>query len=250
MIRQNGGAGLARAKVGEDGLWTQSPLKKFVTEAFQRAVNAKTGAVPGDTIIFQFGPEARVQTIMANLRTHIAKKLKLIPESGSGGDWNLFWVVAPPLFEPNGEGGWSAAHHAFTRPYDEDVALVTTDPGKVRCYRYDLVLNGFEIGGGSIRLHDPEVQAKVFTTLGISDADADRMFGFLLEALSYGAPPHGGIALGLDRLTMLLAEGTSIRDVVAFPKTQKATCLMTRAPDPVLGKQLEELHIRTVVPQG
>ena len=125
--------------------------------------------------------------------------------------------------------------------------LIESDPGKVRCYRYDLVLNGFEIAGGSIRLHDPDVQARVFRTLGISDAEARRLFGFLLDALSYGAPPHGGIALGFDRIMMLLCETQSIRDVVAFPKTQKGQDLMTGAPDPLDPRQLAELHIRTTV---
>ena len=248
FVKQSGGAGLARAKVAEDGSWTQSPLKKWITDDLRLAINAATGAGAGDIILMQFGPEQRVQTVMANLRAHIAKKMGLIPEVGSGGEWNLSWVVAPPLFEPNDDGTWAAAHHAFTRPFDEDVELVATDPGKVRCYRYDLVLNGFEVGGGSIRLHDPEVQAQVFATLGIKDEEAERLFGFLLEALSYGAPPHGGIALGLDRLVMILAESGSLRDVIAFPKTQKATSLLTRCPDEVDPKQLEELHIRTLAP--
>ena len=244
FVKQNGGKGLARAKVGEDGAWTQSPLTKLVTDEFRQAVNAATNAQPGDMILFQSGPEQRVHVVMANLRVHLAKKLGLIPESGTGGHWNLSWVIAPPLFEKNDDGTWAAAHHAFTRPYDEDVEMVSTDPGRVRCYRYDLVLNGFEIGGGSIRLHDPEVQAKVFQTLGISESERERLFGFLLDALAHGAPPHGGIALGLDRITMLLSESTSIREVVAFPKTQKGTCMMTKCPDPVEGKQLEDLHIR------
>ena len=250
IVKQNGGQGLARAKIGEGGAWTQSPLTKFVTDAFREAINAATGAQPGDTILFQVGAEARVHVVMANLRVFLAKRMKLIPESGSGGTWNLSWVVAPPLFEHDPDTGtWSAAHHAFTRPYDEDIDLITSDPGKVRCTRYDLVLNGFEIGGGSIRLHDPEVQSRVFETLGISGERAQQLFGFLLEALAFGAPPHGGIAIGLDRLTMLLSEGTSIRDVVAFPKTQKATDLMTKCPDTVEPKQLEDLNIRVVAPK-
>ena len=248
IVKQNGGDGLARAKVAPDGTWTQSPLKKWVTDAWRLAVNEATGAQPGDIILFQFGPEARVHTVMASLRNYLGRKLGYIPEYGSGGDWNLSWVVAPPLFERNDDGTWAAAHHAFTRPFDEDVELVTTDPGRVRCYRYDLVLNGFEVAGGSIRLHDPEVQSKVFQTLGLSDEEAQRLFGFLLEALSYGAPPHGGIAVGFDRVAICLTESKSIRDVVAFPKTQRATCLMTDAPDPVDPRQLEELHIRSVVP--
>ncbi len=249
FVRQAGGKGLARAKVGDDGAWTQSPLTKLVTDEFRIAVNAATKAQPGDLILFQSGAEARVHVVMANLRVHLAKKMGLIPESGSGGKWNLSWVVAPPLYERNDDGTWAAAHHAFTRPYDEDVQYILSDPARVRCYRYDLVLNGFEIGGGSIRLHDSEVQAKVFERLGISEQDAQRLFGFLLEALANGAPPHGGMALGLDRVTMLLSEGASIRDVVAFPKTQKGTDQMTKCPDPVDPRQLEELNIRVQLPK-
>ncbi len=244
FVKQMGAAGLGRAKVAEGGEWTQSPLKKWATDGFRNAVNELTGAQPGDMIVFQSGPYQRVQTVMANLRSHVAKKMGLIPETGSGGVWNLSWVVAPPLFEPHDDGGWAAAHHAFTRPYNEDVELVESDPGKVRCYRYDLVLNGFEIGGGSIRLHDPEVQGAVFRTLGIDDDEAQRLFGFLLNALSFGAPPHGGIALGLDRIMMIMCETGSIRDVVAFPKTQKGTSLLTGAPDPVSDAQLDDVHIR------
>ena len=142
--------------------------------------------------------------------------------------------------------GWAAAHHAFTRPHDEHVDLIENDPGKVLCYRYDLVLNGFEIGGGSIRLHDPEVQQKVFRALGISDEDAQAKFGFLLQALRFGAPPHGGIALGMDRVAMLLSGAESLRDVIPFPKTQKGTDQMTDAPTAVSPDQLTELAIRTV----
>jgi len=184
---------------------------------------------------------------MANLRVHLAKKLGLIPEVGHGGKWNFLWVVDPPLFEyDEDKKHWAAAHHAFTRPHDEHVDLIEKDPGKVLCYRYDLVLNGFEIAGGSIRLHDPDVQRRVFGALGISDAEAQEKFGFLLSALRYGAPPHGGIALGMDRIAMLLAGTDSIRDVIAFPKTQKGTDLMSDAPSPVGPGQLAELRIRTV----
>jgi aspartyl-tRNA synthetase len=248
FVKSMGSKGLARARVDADGGWTQSPLAKVVTPEFRAAVNALTGAQPGDYIFFQSGKEAQVQTVMANLRLHLGKKLGLIPESGHGGKWNFLWVVAPPIFEWNEDRqGWDAAHHAFTRPYDEDIPLVTTDPGKVRCYRYDLVLNGFEIGGGSVRLHDPEVQAKVFEAMGIDANESRAKFGFLLDALRLGAPPHGGIALGMDRLVMLLTGSESLRDVVPFPKTQKGTCLMTEAPTPVAPEQLKELHIRSTV---
>jgi len=188
---------------------------------------------------------------MANLRVHLGKKLGLIPEVGHGGEFNFLWVVNPPLFEwDEDRKGWAAAHHAFTRPHDECVGQLDSDPGKVLCYRYDLVLNGFEIGGGSIRLHDPEVQAKVFRALGISDEDARQKFGFLLDALKYGAPPHGGIAIGMDRLAMLLSGADSLRDVIPFPKTQKGTDLMTDAPNKAMPEQLLELKIRHIETQS
>ena len=159
----------------------------------------------------------------------------------------LLWVVNPPLFEyDEDKKTWAAAHHAFTRPHDECVEMLEKDPGKVLCYRYDLVLNGFEIGGGSIRLHDPEVQARVFRALGIDDEDARAKFGFLLDALRFGAPPHGGIAVGMDRLAMLLSGAESLRDVIPFPKTQKGSDLMTDAPTAVTSAQLTDLRIRVV----
>jgi aspartyl-tRNA synthetase len=188
---------------------------------------------------------------MANLRVHLAKRLGLIPEVGHGDKWEFLWVVNPPLFEYDEERkSWAAAHHAFTRPHDDCVDLVEKDPGKVLCYRYDLVLNGFEIGGGSIRLHDPSVQAKVFRALGISDEEAQQKFGFLLDALKFGAPPHGGIAIGMDRLAMLLSGAESLRDVIPFPKTQKGQDLMTDARNRVEPEQLRDLHVRVVEPHS
>ncbi len=247
LAKSMGAGGLARAKVGPDGSWTQSPLAKSITPELSKAINAATGAQEGDLLIFQFGRTSLVHTVMANLRVHLAKKLGLIPEVGHGGKWNFSWVVDPPLFEYDEDNKrWSAAHHAFTRPHDEHVDLIETDPGKVLCYRYDLVLNGFEIAGGSIRLHDPTVQARVFKALGIEQEQAQEKFGFLLSALRFGAPPHGGIALGMDRVAMLLSGTDSIRDVIAFPKTQKGTDLMSDAPNPVSPGQLAELHIRAV----
>jgi aspartyl-tRNA synthetase len=244
-VKGMGARGLARAKVDAEGGWVQSPLAKTVTPELRLAINARTGAKDGDLLLFQFGKASVVQTVLANLRVHIAKKMRLIPEVGHGGKFNFLWVVDPPLFEYDEERkGWAAAHHAFTRPHDACVALLETDPGKVLCYRYDLVLNGFEIGGGSIRLHDPEVQAKVFRALGISDDEARRKFGFLLDALRFGAPPHGGVALGMDRLSMLLSGADSLRDVIPFPKTQKGSDLMTDAPSEASPEQLAELKIR------
>jgi aspartyl-tRNA synthetase len=249
FVKGMGAKGLARAKVDAEGNWVQSPLAKMIAPELRSAINARVEAKDGDFIFFQFGRESVVQTVMANLRIHLAKKLGLIPESGHGDLWNFLWVVDPPLFEYDDERKtWAAAHHAFTRPHDDCVDLLEKDPGKVLCWRYDLVLNGFEIGGGSIRLHDPAVQAKVFRALGISDDEARSKFGFLLDALKYGAPPHGGIAIGMDRLTMLLGGAESIRDVIPFPKTQKGTDLMTDAPNPVSPTQLAELKIRVVEP--
>ena len=246
-VKGMGAKGLARAKVDAEGSWVQSPLAKTITPELRAAINARAGAKDGDLLLFQFGKESVVQTVLANLRVHLAKRLELIPESGHGGKWSFLWVVNPPLFEYDDEDKrWVAAHHAFTRPHDDCVALLDTDPGKVLCWRYDLVLNGFEIGGGSIRLHDPDVQAKVFRALGISDEEARAKFGFLLDALRLGAPPHGGIAVGMDRLAMLLSGAESLRDVIPFPKTQKGTDLMTDAPNTVSPEQLRELRIRTV----
>jgi len=241
-----GARGLARAKVGEGGEWTQSPMAKTISPSLRAAINEACKAKPGDLIVFQFGKPSLVHTVMANLRVHIAKKLGLIPEVGSGGRWEFLWVVDPPLFEYDEERrGWVAAHHAFTRPHDSHVQYLRTDPGRVKCWRYDVVLNGFEIGGGSIRLHDPRVQAEVFAAMGIGDEEAKSKFGFLLEALQFGAPPHGGIALGMDRLAMLLSSAESLRDVIAFPKTQKGTDLMTGAPGEVDDKQLRELYVKS-----
>jgi aspartyl-tRNA synthetase len=249
FVKGMGSKGLARAKIDKDRNWTQSPLAKSITPELRAAINDATGAGDGDLLFFQFGKESTVQTVMANLRVHLAKRLGLIPEVGHGGTFEFLWVVNPPLFEYDDETKkWAAAHHAFTRPHDDCVDLIEKDPGKVLCYRYDLVLNGFEIGGGSIRLHDPVVQEKVFRAMGIADEEAQQKFGFLLDALRFGAPPHGGIAVGMDRLAMLLSGAESLRDVIPFPKTQKGQDLMTDAPNKVEPQQLKELHVRVVEP--
>ncbi len=238
--------GLARAKIGDDGSWTQSPLSKSVSNEARLAINAACGAKPGDVICFQFGKESLVHTVMARLRSDVAKRTGLIPEYGHGGKWSFLWVVNPPLFEWDEDAQrFAAAHHAFTRPVDDHLPLLETDPARVNCYRYDVVLNGFEIGGGSVRLHDPEVQARVFKVLGMSHEEGREKFGFLLDALKSGAPPHGGIAIGMDRLAMLLSGAQTLRDVIPFPKTNQATDLMTGAPVEVDASQLAELRIKS-----
>lgn len=247
LAKSMGAGGLARAKVAADGSWVQSPLAKTITADMRTSINEALGAKENDLLIFQFGRASLVHTVMANLRVAVAKRMGLIPEVGHGDQWKFCWVVNPPLFEYDDEKKtWTAAHHAFTRPHDEHVDLVDKDPGKVLCYRYDLVLNGFEIGGGSIRLHDPEVQKKVFAALGLDEQEAQQKFGFLLSALRFGAPPHGGIALGMDRICMLLRGTESIRDVIAYPKTQKGTDLMSDAPTQVSPEQLAELRLSVI----
>jgi aspartyl-tRNA synthetase len=249
--RGMGAQGLSRVKVGEDMKWTQGPFAKQANEEFQQKVNAATNAKPGDIILFMLGKEAQVHTVMANLRLLLGKRLGFIPEVGHGGRFEFLWVVNPPLFEFDEEANkWVAAHHAFTRPHDESLEYLTSDPARVKCWRYDVVLNGFEIGGGSIRLHDPNVQAKVFEVLGINQQEAEEKFGFLLKALRYGAPPHGGIALGMDRLAMLLTASESLRDVIGYPKTAKAVDLMTDAPYTVDDSTLKDLHVAKIPPKG
>jgi aspartyl-tRNA synthetase len=241
-----GAGGLGRAKVAADGEWTQSPYAKTITEDLRRAINELTGAKEGDLILFQFGPAKLVHTVLNHLRLFLGKKLNLIPEN----KFAILWVTEFPLFEHDEQTNtFAAAHHPFTSPRAEDVDRLLTDPGACRARAYDLVLNGNEIAGGSVRIHDPEVQAKVFKALSISEEDQRAKFGFLLDALSYGAPPHAGIAAGMDRLSMLITGSTSLRDVIPFPKTQKGSDLMTGAPTKVLTKQLDELFIKSVPPE-
>ena len=255
VVKGLGGKGLARARVAEDGKsWTQTPLAKTIAPEAMAAVHQATDAKPGDVLLFQFGKAHLVHTVLGGLRVHLRDKLNLVPhdQNGVSKSWRVLWVTDFPLFEHDEENKtWAAAHHPFTTPQAGHEDKLQSDPGACRARAYDLVLNGNEVCGGSIRIHDSQVQAKVFSALGISDEDKQKKFGFLLEAMRYGCPPHGGIALGLDRLCMLLCGGTSLREVIAYPKTQKGTDLLTDAPTGVTDKQLKELFIAsTSVPEG
>jgi aspartyl-tRNA synthetase len=241
FVKGFGARGLARAKVAEGGEWTQSPLAKNITPEARAAVNAAVGAKPGDYLFFQFGRAKLVNAVLGGLRLHLGTKLKLVDKS----HWRFLWVTDFPLFDHDEERNtFVAAHHPFTAPRPEHVPLLESDPGAVKARAYDLVLNGTELAGGSLRIYQREVQAKVFAALGLTVDDFRAKFGFLLDAFKYGPPPHGGIAFGLDRLAMLLCGADSLRDVIAFPKTQKGTDPMTDAPTPVSDAQLEELHVR------
>jgi aspartyl-tRNA synthetase len=240
FAQARGAKGLAWARVTENG-W-QSPIAKFLSADQIAAVQNKTGAGIGDTLFFMADLPDIADDVLANLRLKMGERFGLIDKNA----FSFVWVVDFPLFEYSAEEKrYVSKHHPFTSPADEDLALIETEPQRARAKAYDIVLNGNEIGGGSIRIFDPAVQRRLFSALGISDAEAQEKFGFLIEALSYGAPPHGGIALGFDRLVMLICKTESIRDVIAFPKTQKATCLMSGAPDSVDKKQLKELSIKT-----
>ncbi len=233
-----GAKGLAWFKVVKHGL--SSPIAKFFEARTLASLAAAVKAEVGDLLLFVAAKEDVVGGSLAQLRLHLAHKLNLIPK----GSYELTWVLDFPLLEWNeDEQRYQSRHHPFTSPVDEDVGLLSAEPAKVRAKAYDLILNGIEIGGGSIRIHKEEVQQKAFETLGIGSKEARKRFGFLLEALKYGAPPHGGIALGLDRLLMIMLNLATIRDVIAFPKTQKAICLMTGAPTEVEPKQLKELSL-------
>ena len=238
-VKQFGAGGLPLCKV-EGGKLTTG-VAKFV-EPVTEALVQRLEAADGDLICF--GVHARkaiVARVLGELRVRLGHELKLIRE----GAWEWLWVIDFPLMEYNEElNRWDSLHHPFTAPRDEDLHLLESDPSKVRSKAYDIVCNGSELGGGSIRIHDPRVQGKIFNLLGIDDAAAKVKFGFLLDALRYGAPPHGGLALGLDRIVMHLCGTSNIRDVIAFPKTQTGADLMTEAPGEVDAMQLKELHLR------
>jgi len=240
FVKIYGAKGLAYVKVLEDGAW-QSPISKFFTAEELAALNQNLQAEPGDLLLFAADSFRVANESLGRLRGHLGQKLGLAKKD----DFKFVWITDFPLLEWDGESRRHVAvHHPFTAPMDEDVPLLDTDPGRVRAKAYDMVLNGSEIGGGSIRIHDRAIQSKMFDMMGIGEEEARIKFGFLLDALEFGAPPHGGIAFGLDRLIMILTGSDSIRDVIAFPKTQKATCLLTEAPGTVDEKQLRELSIR------
>jgi aspartyl-tRNA synthetase len=234
-----GAQGMAWIKIQADG-W-QSPITKFLPEGVRAQLTERLHLEEGDIILFVADQGKIVHDALGNLRVRLGHQLQLVnPKS-----FNFLWVTHFPLLEWSPEEKrYAAVHHPFTSPLEEDLDLLESDPGRVRSRAYDLVLNGTEVGGGSIRIHRQDVQERVFRALGISDADAQEKFGFLLEALQYGAPPHGGVAFGFDRLIMLLCGAGSIRDVIAFPKTQKATCLMSGAPGDAEINQLLELCLK------
>ena len=240
QAKQAGAAGLVYARYTPDGVQVSA---KPIGEEGARKVLEAAGAKKEDLLVLASGAPDAASKVLGQLRLQVAKKENLIPE----GKWELTWVTDFPLFDWNAdEKRWDSVNHPFTAPREEDLHMLESDPGKVQAKAYDVILNGWELGGGSIRIHDRETQAKVFRLLGLSDEDAKNRFGFFLESLEYGTPPHGGLALGLDRICALLAGETSIREVIPFPKTTQAVDLMCDAPSTVDPRQLRELHIRPI----
>ncbi|AJH79404.1 aspartate--tRNA ligase [Heyndrickxia coagulans DSM 1 = ATCC 7050] len=234
-----GAKGLAWLKAENEGL--KGPVAKFFTEAEQSQIAAATNAETGDLLLFVADKKSVVADALGALRNKLGKELGLIDES----KFNFLWVTDWPLLEYDEEAGrYTAAHHPFTMPFEEDIEKLETDPASVKAQAYDIVLNGYELGGGSLRIYKRDIQEKMFKALGFSKEQAQSQFGFLLDAFDYGTPPHGGIALGLDRIVMLLAGRSNLRDTIAFPKTASASCLLTDAPGAVSEAQLDELQLK------
>ena len=233
--KARGAKGLAYILLNEDGT-LGGPVSKNISPEEQAGIAAVVGAKNGDAIFFAAGDRASSQALLGAVRLEIGKRCNLIEE----GAWKFLWVVDAPMFEPTDNGGWTAVHHPFTGPKPEFAKSFAKDPANALAYAYDIVLNGTELGGGSIRIHDKEIQKEVFRVIGLSDEEANSKFGFLLEAFNYGPPPHGGIALGLDRVCALLTGSDSIREVIAFPKTASGGDPLTGAPTPITAAQRKE----------
>ncbi|MEY3217579.1 MAG: hypothetical protein RLY96_42 [Actinomycetota bacterium] len=236
--KARGAKGLAYILVNEDGT-LGGPVSKNLSEKESAGVVGAAGAKPGDAIFFAAGERSASLNLLGAVRLEIGKRCNLIPD----GQWEFLWVVDAPMFEPTDGGGWTAVHHPFTGPKPEFAASFKSDPASALAYAYDIVLNGTELGGGSIRIHDRNIQKDVFSVIGLSDEEAASKFGFLLEAFNYGPPPHGGIALGLDRVCALLTGSDSIREVIAFPKTASGGDPLTGAPTPITPAQRKESGI-------
>ena len=242
--KARGAKGIAYILINADGT-LGGPVSKNISEEEQAGIAALVGAKPGDAIFFAAGERAPSQQLLGAARLEIGKRCNLINE----GAWEFLWVVDAPMFEPTDNGGWTAVHHPFTGPKPEFAKTFKSDPANALAYAYDIVLNGTELGGGSIRIHDRNIQKDVFTVIGLSDEEAQSKFGFLLEAFNYGPPPHGGIALGLDRVCALLTGSDSIREVIAFPKTASGGDPLTGAPTPITPAQRKEAAIDWTPPK-
>ena len=237
-----GAKGLAYVAIQEDGSYKSSFAKFMTEEQMQTLISAMDGK-PGDLLLFAADKNKVVWDVLGNLRLEIARQLDLLKKD----DYKFLWVTEFPLLEySEEEDRYVAMHHPFTMPMEEDLPLIDTDPGKVRAKAYDIVLNGTEMGGGSVRIHQADIQEKMFEVLGFTKEKAQEQFGFLLDAFKYGVPPHAGLAYGMDRMVMLMVGADSIRDVIAFPKVKDASCLMMEAPSQVDPKQLEDLSIGVV----